>query len=206
MISNSLKTIVGSLLIFTLTQAQPSAETTASLSQFYSRLQGTYWTGTFAASLSLSGSKKSNTPSSKPLERKVKAHPIEISFLTQQGDGNIGYTFKKDISDLKGIEKKGFNFLDPVPCSLPDGSQEPRIITLKQSDTQSVYAGKINLNDCKPRKKKPSKIAAELPIERLKLSEDNNSLHIFVKGVKGPATINIEYVLTRVEKSQLVLE
>ncbi len=205
MISNSLKTIVGSLLIFTLAQAQSSAESAANLSQFYSRLQGTYWAGTFAASLSIGENKKTIKPNSKPLERKVKAHPIEISFLSQQGEGNIGYTFKKDITDLKGIEKKGFDFLDPVPCSLPDGSQEPRIITLKQSDNQSVYIGKISLNDCKPKKKKPSKISAELPIERLTLSDDNNSLHIFVKGVKGPATINIEYVLTRVERSQLVL-
>ena len=84
MISNSLKTFVCSLLLFTLAQAQSSAESTANLSQFYSQLQGTYWSGTFEVSFKLAVGKANSDGKKKVLfHGKVAPHPIEISFLNQ---------------------------------------------------------------------------------------------------------------------------
>ena len=207
MISNSLKTFVCSLLLFTLAQAQSSAESTANLSQFYSQLQGTYWSGTFEVSFKLAVGKANSDGKKKVLfHGKVAPHPIEISFLNQQGNGNISYTFFKDITDLKGEAKKGFELLDPVPCTMTDGTQEPRVITLAQDKSvPMVFKGKINLNDCKPKHKKPSKIPAELSIESLAMSDDQSSLVIEVKGAKGPGIIEIVYLLKRVNKSDLKL-
>lgn len=180
--------MASSLLLISLAHAEP-----ASQSQLYSELQGTHWAGTFK--VNLNGNKKDA----------VSPLPIEISFLNQHDGNKVGYTFQKDISSVSMLQKKAFDLIDSVPCKLPDGSQEPRMITLVKNGDALV--GKIDLNDCKPgKKKRPSKVAKSLPIESLTLSPDSQTLKIVVAGQKGPIKLSITYVLDRVSESELKLK
>ena len=182
-----LKIVFATLLLVTLAKAQTAA------TQVYSQLQETYWQGEFQVLV-----KNAKGKLIKPLQK----FPIEISFLKMKDDKGVDYTFRKDISKATENEGRGFGELDTVPCGNPDGSQEPRHISLSPN-ADGTYSGKINLNDCKPDKKgKARKEAKVMPIKTMSLSEDGKSLAIQVT-VKEGIIIEINYTLKRVDQKEL---
>ena len=92
------KILFASLVFISVAKAQSNG------SQMYSQLQGTYWSGEFQV--------KIKTKKGKVLKA-LQKFPIEISFLKQQDETGIGYTFIKDVSKATKAEDRGFG--DSIP-------------------------------------------------------------------------------------------
>jgi hypothetical protein len=174
-----MKLALASLLFFATSHADVG-------NTFYSQIQETFWSGSFNVTVKSEKTGK--------ILKTLPNYPIDISFMPfENGQNQIGYKFRKDISKASPFAKLGFKKIDAVPCIVV-GQPEPRMIAIKSSAGENAYAGSINYNNCRK-----GKVAEQLPIQNIGfVNGSDQKLGILVVATKGPVTLEIKYSLNRV--------